>query len=104
MDTICNLCKMKIEIPGPPVIGVHPRVHAAHLLQCALVHLGRNHKEEFEKLHHAASQYLSVLVLGCFDIGDEVLKQDTATARDFANRTLNATCEPATAPSSIERI
>jgi hypothetical protein len=98
MDTICNLCKMKIELPGLPIIGEGPRQHAARVLQRAVEHLANGHPNDFAKLHHGASQYLSVLVLGCFDLGDEVLKQDAATARDFANKTLNPTCEPVTAP------
>jgi hypothetical protein len=102
MDTICNLCKMKIQLPGPPIIGEEPRRHAARLLHCAVEHLLNGHCDDFAKLQHAASQYLSVLVLGCFDLGDEILKQDAATARDFANKTLNPTCELETAPSLIE--
>lgn len=88
---------MKMELPGPPIIGEEPRQKAARLLQRAVEHLLNGHPHEYAKLHHGASQYLSVLVLGCFEIDDEVLKQDAATARDFANKTLNPDFE--TVPS-----
>jgi hypothetical protein len=97
MDTICNLCKMKIELPGLPIIGEEPRQRAGRLTLRAVEHLLNGHPDQYAKLHHGASQYLSVLILGCFDLGDEILKQDAATAREFADKTLNPTCETATA-------
>lgn len=97
METVCTLCKAKITLPGAIIIGEEPRQRAARLLQRAVEHLGKGHPNEFARLHHAASQYLSVLVLGCFEIDDEMLKADAATAREFANKTLNP--EPATVPA-----
>lgn len=88
---------MKIELPGPVLIGEEPRSRAARLLQRAVEHLLNGHPHEYAKLHHGASQYLSVLVLGCFEIDDAILKADAATARNFANKTLNPVIETSAA-------
>lgn len=87
--TTCTLCQKVVIEQRIPIIGEDPKQAAARLLHALVEHLGRHHISEFQKLHVAASHYLTVLVLGCFDFDNEVLRQDAATARDFANAALN---------------
>lgn len=87
--TTCNLCQKKFEPERIPIIAEEPKQSAARLLHRLVEHMGKEHAEQFGALHLAASHYLSVLLLGCFDLSNEVLKQDAATACEFARKALS---------------
>lgn len=88
--TTCTLCTAMFPQSSVPIIGEDPKQAAGLLLVQLLQHMTTLHQSELATFQHAATQYLTMLVLGSFDIKDEVLSQDAEKARAFALRALSS--------------